>query len=41
MKTYVIHKIKNALNTGGLKITPNVWQIGDVADFENENFKLR
>ena len=29
MKTYVIHKIKNALNTGGLKITPNVLQISE------------
>ena len=29
MKTYVIHKIKTALNIGGLKITPNVLQIGD------------
>lgn len=29
MKTYVIHKIKTALNIGGLKITPNVLHIGD------------
>lgn len=29
MQTYVIHKTKTALNTGGLKITSNVLQVGD------------
>ncbi len=30
MKTYVIRKIKTALNTGGLKITPNGFGLGEV-----------
>jgi hypothetical protein len=37
MKTYAIHKIKTALNTGGLKITPNVFQISEGKDFGTLN----
>jgi hypothetical protein len=44
MKTYVIRKINTALNIGGLKIMPNVLQVGDsnFTDLKNETkWKIR
>lgn len=38
MKTYVIHKIKNVLNIGVLKITPNGF--GALFSFKNNLTKI-